>query len=109
MSVAAAPERELELQLKDLIVAKCRVTEPVPDSVSYDAPLIGPDSPFGLDSLDAVELVVAIQKAYAVRIGSQDVSRQALTSLRTLADCVRRQTAARGSTGAAIALPPASR
>ena len=90
-------------------MAKCRVMEPVPDSVSYDAPLIGPDSPFGLDSLDAVEVVVAIQKAYAVRIGSQDASRQSLTSLRTLADCIRRQTAGRAPASAAIAIPPMAR
>ena len=51
---------------------------------------VGPDSPLGLDSLDAVEVVVEVQKKYRVRIGGQDTNREALRSLRVLAEFIRK-------------------
>ena len=80
----------LEQELRDLIVDSCNIPD-APEEVFPDAPLIGPDSPWGLDSLDAVEIVVAVQKAYEVRIGGQDTSREVLASLRTLAEFIRKE------------------
>jgi acyl carrier protein len=80
----------LEKELIDMIVEVCNITEPVPDDLSLDDPLIGAESPLGLDSLDAVEIIVAIEKTYHVRIGSQEVSRKILKSLNSLADYVRK-------------------
>jgi acyl carrier protein len=85
---------ELELELADMIVKSCRVAESMPfdpAGISPDAPLIGPDSPFGLDSLDAVEVVVAVQRKYNIRINAQETSRRVLQSLRTLAEFIRSQ------------------
>lgn len=79
----------LEQELFRMVAETCRVSEPLPDDLSPDAPLIGPDSPFGLDSLDAVEIVVAVQRRYNVRIDAQDTSRQVLQSLSTLAAFIR--------------------
>lgn len=81
----------LEKELGDLIVKICNVSIPIPDALLPDAPLIGPDSPLGLDSLDAVEIVVAVQKEYGVHIDAQETGRRVLESLRTLADFIRRQ------------------
>lgn len=78
----------LETELQELIIDACNVPD-APEEVDSEAPLIGPDSPLGLDSLDAVEVVVAVQKKYDVRIGGQDTSREVLRSLRTLADFIR--------------------
>ncbi|MBW1965759.1 MAG: acyl carrier protein [Deltaproteobacteria bacterium] len=61
----------LEQELHDLIVKICNVSAPIPDALLPDAPLIGPDSSLGLDSLDAVEIVVAVQKEYGVHIDAQ--------------------------------------
>lgn len=80
----------LEQELRDLIVDSCNIPD-APEEVFADAPLIGPDSPWGLDSLDAVEIVVAVQKAYGVRIGGQETSREVLASLRTLAEFIRKE------------------
>jgi acyl carrier protein len=80
----------LEKELKELIVDACNVPDP-PEDFPDDAPLIGPDSPLGLDSLDAVELVVAVQKKFAVRIGGEDTSREVLQSVATLAAFIRRE------------------
>jgi acyl carrier protein len=81
---------DLETQLQQIIVSSCRVLNP-PTEVLPDAPLIGPDSPLGLDSLDAVEVVVLVQRHFDVRIASQETSRDVLRSLRTLADYIRRE------------------
>ncbi len=79
----------LERELFEMIVETCRCTESPPADPPPDAPLIGPESPFGFDSLDAVEIVVAVQRKYHVRIGSQETSRKVLRSLRTLADFIQ--------------------
>ena len=74
----------LHKELVDLIVEVCEITEPVPENISPDAPLVGPDSPLGLDSLDAVEVAVAVQTRYDLRV----TDRQVFASLRLLADFI---------------------
>ena len=72
-------------EIIDLIVDTCNVKIPLPEEMSSDAPLFGPESMFGLDSLDAVEVAVAIQKKYQKRITDRNVMR----SLNSLADFVK--------------------
>ena len=79
----------LERELLEMITETCRCAESPPADPLPDAPLIGPESPFGFDSLDAVEIVVAVQRKYHVRIDSQESSREVLRSLRTLADFIQ--------------------
>lgn len=81
----------LELELSEMIIDTCRVAGPLAAEIAPDAPLIGPDSPYGLDSLDAVEIVVAVQKNYRVRIEAQEAGREVLRSLRSLATYIRSQ------------------
>lgn len=76
-------------ELQDVITEACHIYEDIPETVDPDGALIGPDSALGLDSLDAVEIVVAIQKHYDVRIGGEQSGREALESLRTLADYIK--------------------
>lgn len=76
----------LENELVAMIVDVCEIDDPGPGEVSPHEPLIGPDSPLGLDSLDAVEIVVEIQKRYGVRIEATQNARKVLVSLRILAE-----------------------
>ena len=80
---------ELEKELLEMIVDVCKITDPVPDDVSPDDPLIGPDSVLGLDSLDAVEIAVVVEKRYHLRIGVDESSRVIFRSVRTLADYIK--------------------
>ena len=80
---------ELEKKLVEMICDVCKIKGPIPENISLDAPLIGPESPLDIDSLDAVEIVFTIQNRYKVRIDSEETSRKVLTSLKTLADFVR--------------------
>jgi acyl carrier protein len=78
----------LTLRLKTLIIATLNLDGVQPEEIPDDEPLIG--SPrFGLDSIDALELVLALEKEFGVKIGSSEESRQALGSVNTLAGYLR--------------------
>lgn len=79
----------LEKELLTTIVELCNVQEDVPDDFPADTPLVGPDALLGLDSLDAVEIVVMVQDVYGIRIDTQDQAREVLSTLKTLADFIR--------------------
>jgi len=80
----------LLLQLKTLVVATLNLADFRPEDIPDEEPLIG--SPrLGLDSIDALELVLAIEKKFGVKIGSSEESRSALASIGTLAAYVRSQ------------------
>ena len=75
----------LERELAEMIAEACRVEPALARTVAFDAPLIGPDSPLALDSLDAVELVVRVQKHFGVEIKDMEEGRPALQTIATLA------------------------
>ncbi|HEX2861266.1 MAG TPA: phosphopantetheine-binding protein [Lacunisphaera sp.] len=78
----------LTLRLKTLIIATLKLEGVRPEDIPNDEPLIG--SPrFGFDSLDALELVLALEKEFGVKIGSSEESRQALASVDALAAYLR--------------------
>ena len=78
----------LTLRLKTLIIATLKLDGVRPGDIPDDEPLIG--SPrFGLDSIDALELVLVLEKEFGVKIGSSEESRQALTSVNSLAAYLR--------------------
>ena len=63
------------------------------DTLDPESPLFGPaGSGWGLDSIDALEIALAIQQKYGVRLRSDDdVTRQAFHSLRALTQHVLNQ------------------
>lgn len=76
------------LRLKNLIITTLKLDGIRPEDIPDDEPLIG--SPrFGLDSIDALELVLALEKEFGVKIGSSEESRQALATVNTLAAFLR--------------------
>jgi acyl carrier protein len=75
-------------QLKNLIVSTLKLDGVRPEDIPDDEVLIG--SPrFGLDSVDALELVLALEKEYGVKIGSSEESRRALATVNSLAEFIR--------------------
>jgi acyl carrier protein len=69
-------------ELKKLVVDNC-VLKIKPEEIGEQTPLFGPGS-VGLDSLDALQLTVAIEQQYGIVINDAEVARQALQSLGTL-------------------------
>lgn len=81
----------LELELRALIKEACDLDDGKMAGLTDDDPLLGPVSPLGLDSLDALEIVTAVQNRYGVRIDNQNTSLRVLQSLRTLAEFIRQE------------------
>lgn len=69
-------------ELKKLVVENC-VLKIKPDEIGEETPLFGPGS-VGLDSLDALQLTVAIEQRYGIAINDAQVAREVLQSLGTL-------------------------
>ena len=58
-----------------------------PDEIGDDQPLFGPGS-VGLDSVDALQLVVALDKAYGLKIADPEAARQIMQSVNTIAAAI---------------------
>ncbi len=71
--------------LKELIIVECDKKVSA-DSVTNDEPLFG--GSLDLDSLDALQLCVAVKRVYGVRIQGSTAARKALKSIDTLAETI---------------------
>jgi acyl carrier protein len=79
----------LQQELLELICTTCNLQDVDLARIGPDDPLIGPESPLGTDSLDALEIAVTVQKNYGVRMDSEHTSRVVLQSVASLADYIR--------------------
>ncbi len=62
------------------------------DDIQEETPLFGPDS-VGLDSLDALQMIIAVEKEYGVAITDPTSAREALQCLSVLRDYIVRRLA----------------
>lgn len=74
--------------LKTLVLDAAEKTAPE-GGLGDDEVLFGPDSRLGLDSLDALQISMAIQQRYGVRMPDSKDTRRALTSIAHLAEHLR--------------------
>ena len=77
----------LEDELKQVIIDELKLEDVEVADISDEDMLFGEG--LGLDSLDAVELVVVLKKKYQVDLEDMDKARAAFTSIKTLADYIR--------------------
>ena len=84
-------KNEMESALKAAIIDGLRLEDVTVEDIDSSAPLFG-DSGLMLDSLDAVELVVVVEKHFGVAIADAEEARKAFTSVSGLADfiCARK-------------------
>jgi len=77
-------------EVKKLIVDVCNLEsiDVTADDINADDILVGPDSPLGIDSLDAIEIVAAVEKKYGVRISNVDTAQRLLKSVSILTDFI---------------------
>jgi acyl carrier protein len=86
-------QQSLEDQLKHLIVEALALEDVEPDQIQVEEPLFVEG--LGLDSIDALELALAIQEKFGVATSPDDErNRQIFHSVKTLAEFVRSQTGA---------------
>lgn len=76
----------LRTRLKRLIVDSLNLEGMDPDSIEDDAPLFGEG--LGLDSVDALELVVALEREFGIKIQAQEIGREAFASVAALAQFI---------------------
>jgi len=80
----------LESEIKELIVEALMLDDVTPAEIDTDGALFVEG--LGLDSIDALELAIAIDKTYGVKIRAEDEStREIFRSVRTLAAHVAEQ------------------
>jgi acyl carrier protein len=77
-----------KLELKKLIVEACN-KDVAPESIADDDTLVGFGSSLGLDSLDVLQVNVALTQRYGVRIQDSKQARRVMKSINALADFIR--------------------
>ncbi len=82
-------------ELKKLLVENCVLKVDL-DAINEDTPLFGPGS-VGLDSLDALQMTVAIEQHFGIAITDPQVARKAFASLGTMREWLAHQPGKNGS------------
>ena len=78
---------ELILKLKEQIIEALNLEDMTPDDIDSDAPLFGEEG-IGLDSIDALELIVLIEKKYGIKLANPAEGKAIFKSVATIADFV---------------------
>ena len=81
--------KELGKYLKKMIINTLRLEEITAEEIKDDAPLF--KEGLGLDSIDALELVVAIENIFSVIIEDEDVGKRAFASVNALARFIQEE------------------
>jgi acyl carrier protein len=76
---------DLRRELKALIIEACD-KDCAPDSIGDDELLFGPEAPLQLDSLDALQVSMAIKKKYGLRLPDSKETRRVLSSVANMAE-----------------------
>lgn len=77
---------DLILELKQHIIKALNLEEMTPDEIDENAPLFGEG--LGLDSIDALELIVLLEKNYGIRLDNPSEGKAIFKSVATIAQYV---------------------
>ena len=80
------PDENLREEIKEMMVENLmlKVTK---DEIADDLPLFGPGG-LGLDSIDALELVVSLEKKFGVSVADSETARKALATVNSIHDYI---------------------
>jgi acyl carrier protein len=84
------PEPHLRNQIKEMLVKSLMLQTPA-DQIADDLPLFGSGG-LGLDSIDALELVVSMEKTFGVGVPNSEVAKKALRTVNTIHDYIVEKT-----------------
>ena len=77
---------QLKRSLKELLIGGLRLQDLGPDDIEDAAPIFVDG--LGLDSVDALELVVLVEEKFNIQIPDEDVGKRAFASIDALTDYV---------------------
>jgi acyl carrier protein len=77
---------ELKLKIKRMLVENLML-QITPEQIGDDQPLFGPDG-LGLDSVDALQLVVALEKNHGLKLADATVARKIMQNVNTIAAAI---------------------
>ena len=84
---------DLKSRVKALIVRQLKL-DVDPASIRDDAPLFGDTSDgLGLDSIDALEMVLGVEKEFGIKVQDEEVGVKAFASVNALCDFIRKKAA----------------
>jgi acyl carrier protein len=76
----------LRSEIKQMLVENCMLQIPL-EQITDTQPLFGPGS-LGLDSVDALQLVVALDKNYGLKVPDPEAAKKILHSIDSMAEAV---------------------
>jgi len=79
---------ELILQLKNQIIEALNLEEMEPEEIETEAPLFG--TGLGLDSIDALELIVLLEKNYGIKLKNPAEGKDIFKSVKSIAEYVEK-------------------
>lgn len=80
--------KDLKLQLKHMIVDTLNLSDVNPADILDDKPLFSGENNITLDSIDGIELIMAIQRIFGVRLDDQNVARNILNTVDSMAEFI---------------------
>ena len=83
---------EIKAKLKRLLVEQLSLEDVLPEEIADDDELFG--TGLGLDSLDAVEIVVLLQRNFGLEVKDMEQSREVFRTVNSLAEYVYSKTTA---------------
>lgn len=82
-------------RIKEILVESLNLEGTTPESIGDDMPLWGDG--LGLDSVDALELMVALEQEYGFKIDSEEIGQETLSTVAKLEEFVEKLKAEVGS------------
>jgi acyl carrier protein len=77
---------DLVLELKNEIIESLNLEDVKPEDIDANAPLFG--SGLGLDSIDALELIVLMEKKYGIKLKDPQKGKEVFESVNVMADFI---------------------
>jgi acyl carrier protein len=80
---------DLKRKLKELLIERLKFEDMTPEDIDDDAPLF--QGGLGLDSIDALEIVVMLESEFGIKVKNESAARDYFKSISALADYIEQK------------------
>ncbi len=77
---------QLKQELKEKIIESLNLEDITPDDIKSSEPLFGEG--LGLDSIDALEIILILEKSYGIRLENPTIAKEIFYSIDSIADFI---------------------